>query len=193
MTPKTLIGLLWASHSSKKCNDITMYLQTSTIIATMFLYNRKDGKSIKCQAVIDSSLGIVSFDCGYPGSTNNCQMLKQSGFGDFMKSIYDKYYGKYDCLADNGYPLRAYMLMYMLMSYPARTEQDKVQFYSIFSSVCQAVERVFGILQRNWHLIVVGCEYEIDNYMMFVQSIVLIHNFMIEKEDMYKHTIMNDS
>ncbi len=158
-------------------------------------YNRKGGRSINCQAVINSSLEIVSFDCGYPGSTNDSQMLKISGFADLMKEIYYKYNGQYACLADNGYPLREHMLTPYtageILS-DSNSEQDKVQFNAIFSSVRQAVERVFGILQRKWHLLVVGCEYNIDDYLMFVQSIMLIHNFMILNEETYKHTIMND-
>ena len=66
-----------------------------------------------------------------------------------------------------------------------------MQFNAIFSSARQAVERVFGILQKKWYLLVIGCEYDIQDYMMFLQGIMLIHNFMVSNESTDSMSIMN--
>ena len=159
-------------------------------------YNRKGGRTINCQAVINASLKIVSFDCGYPGSTNDSQMLGLSSFLQLLIEIYTKYSRRFGYLADNGYPTREYMMTPYTAAEILRcenTEADKVQFNMIFSSVRQAVERVFGILQKKWYLLVVGCEYDIDDYLKFIQCIVLVHNFMIDCDMTYKQSIMNDN
>ena len=158
--------------------------------------NRKGGKSINCQVVINAALKVVAFECGYPGSTNDSQMLNSSGFLSTLKDIHAIYNGRYACLADNGYPTREYMMTPYtaaeILSNPD-TENDKVQFNAIFSSVRQAIERVFGILQPKWYLLAIGCEYKIEDYLQFVQTIMMLHNFMIDNESSYKLTIMNES
>ena len=117
-------------------------------------------------------------------------MLHLSGFANKLQQIYTKYNGLYSCLADNGYPTREYMMTPYTAAeilQDPQVENDKVQFNAIVSSIRQAVERIFGILQRKWYLLVVECEYKIQDYLMFVQCIMVIHNFMIDNESNGDH------
>ena len=159
-------------------------------------YNRKGFKSLGAQAVINAQFKVVSFDIGYPGSTNDSTMFSSSNFKVILEEIYQKYNGQYSCMADNGYSIREYVMVpytaYEILKYP-NSEVSKLQFNAIFSSVRQAVERVFGVLQRKFYILVIGCEYTLEAYIEFIQSCVIIHNFMIDEEESYKHCIMHDS
>ena len=99
-------------------------------------------------------------------------------------------------MGDNGYPLREYSLTPYtaneILSSVA-SEIQKEQYNRIFSSVRQAVESVFGILQRKFFILVVGCEYRLEKYIMFIQSCMCIHNFLINEDSQYHLLIMGES
>ncbi len=165
-------------------------------ISPSMFYNRKGFKSLAAQVVIDPFFKVVQLDAGYSGNINDVTMYNQSSFRSILMDLISIYGEKYCCIGDNGYPIRKEMLTpytgVEILS-DLSEQYEKEMFSRIISSVRQSVERIFGILQRKWNLLVIGCEYNTARYIDFIYAIFGVHNYMLAEEDSYKMNIMNSN
>ena len=171
-------------------------LKTPNGVPSRDFFNRKGWKSITGQVVIDPFFRVVQLDIGYTGNTNDVSMYNHAPFKQILKLLIDRYGEYYCCIGDNGYPTRKEMLNpYTGEEIRANSfdEYEKEMFSRILSSVRQIVERVFGILQRKWHLLVSGCEYSLQKFISFIFAIFNVHNFMLAIEEAYKFRIMDEN
>eukprot|EP00834_Sanchytrium_tribonematis_P004825 NODE_259_length_11524_cov_0.251028.p1 type:complete len:337 gc:universal NODE_259_length_11524_cov_0.251028:8499-7489(-) len=151
-------------------------------------YNRKGFRSMAGQVVVDAQMRIVSIDVGFPGSVNDASMFAFSNFKQFLLTIFTRFDKSYMLMGDNGYHLREYLITPYQAEDILRcseTEQSKLQFNRIFSSVRQIVERIFGILQRRYYILVIGTEYKIELYVKLILCCFMLHNYQIDNNPNY--------
>lgn len=90
-------------------------------------------------------------------------------------------------LGDEAYPLRKYLLRPYSKT---NLNNDSELFNTMLSKSRKSIECAFGIITNKWRLLTKSIETDIYGAELFVKTICLLHNIIIDKEGVCMQTLM---
>jgi hypothetical protein len=142
--------------------------------------NRKGFASIQAQLIVDDKLMINDVNVGWPGSTHDARVLRNSGIfhnAENNGKILQNHY----IIADGAYPLKWWLMTPFRDN--GRLNNAQRRYNRIFSSARQCVERAIGHLKgrfRRLQNLHVGSVTHMCN---LVTSACILHNMCIICDD----------
>ncbi|XP_062588208.1 putative nuclease HARBI1 [Saccostrea cucullata] len=142
--------------------------------------NRKGFASIQAQLIVDDKLMINDVNVGWPGSTHDARVLRNSGIFHYAENN-GKILQNHYIIADGAYPLKWWLMTPFRDN--GRLNNAQRRYNRIFSSARQCVERAIGHLKgrfRRLQNLHVGSVTHMCN---LVISACILHNMCIICDD----------
>ncbi|XP_067118134.1 putative nuclease HARBI1 [Centruroides vittatus] len=143
-------------------------------------YNRKGRHSILLQIICDAEMQIIDAFVGWPGSSNDSRVWKQSPIYNLLLQEPKKYLGNsYYLLGDSAYPLDTFLLV-PFKDYGTLTIKEKT-YNKRHSSVRVVVEQTIGLLKGRFRRLKYLDMENIAAMSKVVMTACILHNLCIKK------------
>jgi len=166
------------------CDGTLIRLSEEPEVDGHVYYCRKKYYAINMQATVDHEKRFTSFELGFPGSTTDITMFKNSSIWQ-LRPVHFKD-GQF-LIADKGYTSSPYLLRPFgedeLTNIPAEIARRR-QFNKHLSSLRVRVEHAFGLLKGRFpSLKELGVGAGIDGCYRAVHAMLVVHNLCIDLGD----------
>lgn len=143
-------------------------------------FNRKHYPSIQLQVVVDSDLMLRDIYTGWPGSTHDARVLRNSSL--FNNATAGQYFdvNKY-IIADSAYPLNAWLITPFKDN--GRLNINQRRFNRVLSSARQVVERAIGHLKQRFRRLQEITVHDLEEIIKTIVSGCILHNLCILHHD----------
>ncbi|XP_062609347.1 uncharacterized protein LOC134271110 [Saccostrea cucullata] len=151
--------------------------------------NRKHFPSIQLQVVVDNDLMLRDIYTGWPGSTHDARVLRNSSL--FTNATAGQYFdvNKY-IIADSAYPLKAWLITPFKDN--GRLNINQRRFNRVLSSARQVVERAIGHLKQRFRRLQEITIHDSDEIVKTIVSGCILHNLCILHHDSVEDFLTND-
>ena len=162
--------------------------------------------SISIQAVVGGNLKFLHIATGYPGSTHDAHILRDSALYIQAKrtillieptDVIDGYKIRPLPIGDRTYAANTWLAKPFPSNLNLSQEQKKLKRF--LSSARVAVERDFGILKARWRCLLNCLDHNIDKLSDVIISCCVLHNICqmkgdswINNDDVLEHTLLQD-
>lgn len=154
------------------------------------LFTGKEGKpSCRMEVISDDKLRIWHLNFGIPGSKNDKTIIQHSGFfNDIRNKNWPPVLPEFDLegfvvrrfyyLADGIYP----KFMFLALPHPDPRSRKEKKYAAYHSSARKAVERVFGVVFRQFRILYNSCRLgSLEDMECVVKACAILHNMIAEK------------
>ncbi|XP_023239515.1 putative nuclease HARBI1 [Centruroides sculpturatus] len=143
-------------------------------------FNRKGRHSILLQIICDAEMQIIDAFVGWPGSSNDSRVWKQSPIYKLLLQEPSKYLGNdYYLLGDSAYPLDTFLLV-PFKDFGSLTIKQKT-YNKRHSSVRVVVEQTIGLLKGRFRRLKYLDMENIAAMSKVVMTACILHNLCIKK------------
>ncbi|XP_074856258.1 ciliary-associated calcium-binding coiled-coil protein 1 isoform X1 [Carettochelys insculpta] len=152
--------------------------------------NRKDYHSVVLQALVDSQGRFLDIYVGWPGSTHDTRVFRNSGLCRRLEA--GTYIPQWEIpvgdttmplcvVADAAYPLRPWLMH----PYTGHLSASQERFNTHLNHVCQVVERTFGCLKGHWRCLLTRLHAGPTNIPQVVGACSALHNLVESKGETF--------
>ncbi|KAL5632917.1 hypothetical protein ACGC1H_005763 [Rhizoctonia solani] len=147
-------------------------------------WSRKKSYALAMQAVVDFQGRFISFDIGWPGSTNDTTMWKMSHIWR-QRHLYfniDEW-----IMADKGYPISAYTIRLFAeydITGDAGVAETRTQWNLAFSSKRVVVEHAFGQLKSRFPSLQAFPGWKLKSMYREIEALLILHNICLAWRDL---------
>ncbi|EAU83249.2 hypothetical protein CC1G_11885 [Coprinopsis cinerea okayama7 len=148
-------------------------------------YCRKKYPAVNVQGVCDHKLRFISFEMGWPGSTPDVTVLKNS---DLWRNRTKYFTGDQYLFADRGYQSSPYLLRPFtepeVDAFAGPERRRRLDFNRTLSGTRIYIEHAFGLLKGRFHSLKdLGRHRNVNEIYQVIHALMVLHNLCIDWED----------
>ncbi|XP_030752551.1 putative nuclease HARBI1 isoform X2 [Sitophilus oryzae] len=140
-------------------------------------YNRKGTHSMLIQGICDSEMLFTDIYCGWPGSTHDSRMWKESPIYEKLKT--NLLGEEFHLLGDTAYPLETFIMVPYKDNGHLTKKQKK--FNQILSSTRVVIEQAFGRLKGIWRRLKFLNIQNLSYFKFIIIATCMLHNILIRE------------
>jgi hypothetical protein len=143
-------------------------------------FNRKSFYSVILQAVVDSKGRFLDIFTGYPGSTHDSRVLRNSKIYHLLNTIKPHPDNSY-ILGDCGYPNLDWLITPYKDNGHLTEKQSNFNYKHSVTRIC--VEQAFGRLKSRWRVLTKTLEQSLEVVSHIITVSCILHNICEEEND----------